>query len=218
MNTLRFVSGSSELNLLHLSFFSNGKDPLEDFDYNDPHCNPLLRSTTARTPSNTTAHQLASCVCLTHFFIVSLGCLLRSSCPFLDQLGRTLTVPAKLSYARPAWSSPYCSSLDILYCTSSGIPSLFQLWTSSIGPARASPYCSNLDYFSICTAISALFQLAAMLLQCFIQFGSITVSARFHCRFLMRPVLSPPKRSNELRRDIRRFLAKFLRLDLRNRV
>ncbi|KZV30488.1 hypothetical protein F511_33871 [Dorcoceras hygrometricum] len=36
-----FVSGSSELNLLHLPFFRHGKDPLEDFDYNDPRCNPL---------------------------------------------------------------------------------------------------------------------------------------------------------------------------------
>ncbi|KZV38798.1 conserved oligomeric Golgi complex subunit 3-like [Dorcoceras hygrometricum] len=31
----------SELNFLHLSFFRNVKDPLEDFDYNDPRCNPL---------------------------------------------------------------------------------------------------------------------------------------------------------------------------------
>ncbi|KZV30254.1 hypothetical protein F511_05534 [Dorcoceras hygrometricum] len=40
---LRFVYGSSELNLLRLPFFRNGKDPLEDFDYNDPRCNPILR-------------------------------------------------------------------------------------------------------------------------------------------------------------------------------
>ncbi|KZV33257.1 mitogen-activated protein kinase-binding protein 1 [Dorcoceras hygrometricum] len=56
-----FVYGSSELNLLHLPFFRNGKDPLEDFDYNDPSCNPLLRPAAARTPSHTTAHQLAIC-------------------------------------------------------------------------------------------------------------------------------------------------------------
>ncbi|KZV27309.1 serine/threonine protein kinase [Dorcoceras hygrometricum] len=31
----------SELNLLHLPFFRHGKDSLEDFDYNDPRCNPL---------------------------------------------------------------------------------------------------------------------------------------------------------------------------------
>ncbi|KZV58078.1 hypothetical protein F511_34574 [Dorcoceras hygrometricum] len=37
-----FVYGSSELNILHLPFFRNGKDPLEEFDYNDPRCNPLL--------------------------------------------------------------------------------------------------------------------------------------------------------------------------------
>ncbi|KZV14620.1 hypothetical protein F511_42171 [Dorcoceras hygrometricum] len=36
-----FFSGSSELNLLHLPFFRHGKDPLEDFDYNDPRCDPL---------------------------------------------------------------------------------------------------------------------------------------------------------------------------------
>ncbi|KZV33372.1 hypothetical protein F511_13177 [Dorcoceras hygrometricum] len=36
-----FVSGSSEINLLHLPFFRHGKDPLEDFDYNGPRCNPL---------------------------------------------------------------------------------------------------------------------------------------------------------------------------------
>ncbi|KZV53497.1 hypothetical protein F511_44211 [Dorcoceras hygrometricum] len=66
-----FVYESSELNLLHLPFFHNGKDPLEDFDYNDPRCNPLLRPVAARTPSNTTAHQLASCMCLTRFFTAS---------------------------------------------------------------------------------------------------------------------------------------------------
>ncbi|KZV42324.1 hypothetical protein F511_18337 [Dorcoceras hygrometricum] len=46
-----FVSGSSELNLLHLPFFRHGKDPLEHFDYNDPCCNPLLPPAAARTPS-----------------------------------------------------------------------------------------------------------------------------------------------------------------------
>ncbi|KZV57364.1 hypothetical protein F511_37707 [Dorcoceras hygrometricum] len=70
-STLKFVSGSSELNLLHIPFFRNGKDPLEDFDYNDPRCKPLLRPAVARTPSNTTAHQPTSCVCLTHFFYAS---------------------------------------------------------------------------------------------------------------------------------------------------
>ncbi|KZV58757.1 hypothetical protein F511_24584 [Dorcoceras hygrometricum] len=44
-------SGSSELNLLYLPSFRNRKDPLEDFDYNDPRCNPLLRPVAARTPS-----------------------------------------------------------------------------------------------------------------------------------------------------------------------
>ncbi|KZV21475.1 hypothetical protein F511_08240 [Dorcoceras hygrometricum] len=64
----RFVYGSLELNLLRLPFFRNGNDPLEDFDYNDPRCNPLLRPAAARTPNHTTAHQPTSCVCLTHFF------------------------------------------------------------------------------------------------------------------------------------------------------
>ncbi|KZV56602.1 F-box/LRR-repeat protein-like [Dorcoceras hygrometricum] len=50
-NTLRFVYGSLELNLLRLPFFHNGKDPFEDFDYNNPRCNPLLRPVAARTPS-----------------------------------------------------------------------------------------------------------------------------------------------------------------------
>ncbi|KZV31056.1 chloride channel protein CLC-a-like [Dorcoceras hygrometricum] len=53
-------------------FFRNGKDPLEDFDYNDPRCNPLRRPLAARTPSHTTAHQSANCVCLTHFFTASM--------------------------------------------------------------------------------------------------------------------------------------------------
>ncbi|KZV46556.1 hypothetical protein F511_42477 [Dorcoceras hygrometricum] len=57
-----------------------GKDPLEDFGYNDPRCNPLLRLAAARTPSNTTAHQPASCVCLTHFFYVSLSNVSESVC------------------------------------------------------------------------------------------------------------------------------------------
>ncbi|KZV23596.1 hypothetical protein F511_12731 [Dorcoceras hygrometricum] len=34
-----------------LPFFRHGKDPLEEFDYNDPRCNPLLRPAPARTPS-----------------------------------------------------------------------------------------------------------------------------------------------------------------------
>ncbi|KZV21454.1 hypothetical protein F511_17885 [Dorcoceras hygrometricum] len=51
-----FVSESSELNLLHLPFFRHGKDPLEDFDYNDPRCNPLLRPAGARTPSFNPMH------------------------------------------------------------------------------------------------------------------------------------------------------------------
>ncbi|KZV31029.1 serine carboxypeptidase-like 33 [Dorcoceras hygrometricum] len=64
-------STSSELNLLHLPFFRNEKYPLEDFDYNNPRCNPLRRPSATRTPSHTTAHQPASCVCLTHFFTAS---------------------------------------------------------------------------------------------------------------------------------------------------
>ncbi|KZV58239.1 hypothetical protein F511_34861 [Dorcoceras hygrometricum] len=56
-----FVYGSSELNLLHLPFFRNGKDTLEDFDYNDSRCNSLLRPVAARTPSNTTTHHPTSC-------------------------------------------------------------------------------------------------------------------------------------------------------------
>ncbi|KZV43876.1 hypothetical protein F511_15175 [Dorcoceras hygrometricum] len=39
-----------EQTLLRLPFFRNEKDPLEDFDYNDPRYNPLLRSAAARTP------------------------------------------------------------------------------------------------------------------------------------------------------------------------
>ncbi|KZV19769.1 hypothetical protein F511_06300 [Dorcoceras hygrometricum] len=70
-----FVYGSSELNLL----------PLEDFDYSDPRCNPLRRSATARTPSNTTAHQPASCVCLTHFFYASARKATRTYCGSLRQ-------------------------------------------------------------------------------------------------------------------------------------
>ncbi|KZV15879.1 hypothetical protein F511_21844 [Dorcoceras hygrometricum] len=46
-----FVYGSSKLNLLRLPFFRNEKDPLEDFDYNDACCNPLLRPAAARNPS-----------------------------------------------------------------------------------------------------------------------------------------------------------------------
>ncbi|KZV49479.1 hypothetical protein F511_37324 [Dorcoceras hygrometricum] len=49
---LRFVYGSSELNLLCLPYFRNGKDPLEDFDYSSPCCNLILRPASARTPSN----------------------------------------------------------------------------------------------------------------------------------------------------------------------
>ncbi|KZV54385.1 hypothetical protein F511_27880 [Dorcoceras hygrometricum] len=42
-------------------FFRHRKDPIEVFDYNDPRCNPLLRSAAARTPSIyhcTPAHNL----------------------------------------------------------------------------------------------------------------------------------------------------------------
>ncbi|KZV52410.1 hypothetical protein F511_36400 [Dorcoceras hygrometricum] len=46
-----FVSRSSELNLLHLPFFRHGKDPLEDFDYNDPRCNPLSTTSSRKNSS-----------------------------------------------------------------------------------------------------------------------------------------------------------------------
>ncbi|KZV57352.1 hypothetical protein F511_37966 [Dorcoceras hygrometricum] len=55
--TVQFGSNSPTSPLLR-----NGKDPLEDFDYNDPRRNPLPRPAVARTPSNTTAHQPANCV------------------------------------------------------------------------------------------------------------------------------------------------------------
>ncbi|KZV53011.1 hypothetical protein F511_32499 [Dorcoceras hygrometricum] len=48
---LRHRVRRSEKTLLCLPFFRNGNDQLEDFDYNDPRCNPLLRPATARTPS-----------------------------------------------------------------------------------------------------------------------------------------------------------------------
>ncbi|KZT76816.1 hypothetical protein F511_46161 [Dorcoceras hygrometricum] len=41
---------------------ANGKDSIEDFDYNDPRCNPFLRPTAARNPSHTTAHEPAGCL------------------------------------------------------------------------------------------------------------------------------------------------------------
>ncbi|KZV50366.1 Retinol dehydrogenase [Dorcoceras hygrometricum] len=108
-----------KLNLLRLPFFRNAKDPLEDFDYNDPRCNPLLRPVAARTPSHTTAHQPSCCVCLTHFFTASLnsrmlvnvgaceidslvnqlGVPCTSGSKLLYQLGRPRTVPAR--YLRP---------------------------------------------------------------------------------------------------------------------
>ncbi|KZV37807.1 phosphatidylinositol 4-kinase gamma 3-like [Dorcoceras hygrometricum] len=58
-NTLQFVYESSELNLLSLPFFRNGKDPLEDNDYSGSSCNPIRHPSAARTP-RTYAHQLAS--------------------------------------------------------------------------------------------------------------------------------------------------------------
>ncbi|KZV27107.1 hypothetical protein F511_36827 [Dorcoceras hygrometricum] len=57
-----FVYGSSELNLLHLPFLHNGKDPLEDFDYNYPCCNPLLRPAATKllaTPLHTSPQALS---------------------------------------------------------------------------------------------------------------------------------------------------------------
>ncbi|KZV43325.1 hypothetical protein F511_29109 [Dorcoceras hygrometricum] len=65
-----FVYGSSKLNLLRPPSSVIGKDPLEDFDCSYPCYNPILRPAAARTLA-TTAHQPASCVCLTHFFTVS---------------------------------------------------------------------------------------------------------------------------------------------------
>ncbi|KZV34452.1 COBRA-like protein 7 [Dorcoceras hygrometricum] len=80
-----FVYGISELNILNLPFFCNEKDPLEEFDYNDTRCNPLLRPTASRTPSNTTAHQPASCVCLTHFFTASVRKATRTCLTFMSK-------------------------------------------------------------------------------------------------------------------------------------
>ncbi|KZV27032.1 hypothetical protein F511_07853 [Dorcoceras hygrometricum] len=88
----------SELNLLHLPLFRHGKDPLEYFDYNGPRCNPLLRSAAARTPSNTTAHQPASCVCLTHFFNASLVAELVYPPSWSSELVRTELVSHLVSF------------------------------------------------------------------------------------------------------------------------
>ncbi|KZV40851.1 hypothetical protein F511_33300 [Dorcoceras hygrometricum] len=42
------VYGSSESNLLRLPFFRNGKDPLEDFDYSGPRCNPIRQPSSCK--------------------------------------------------------------------------------------------------------------------------------------------------------------------------
>ncbi|KZV15878.1 hypothetical protein F511_21843 [Dorcoceras hygrometricum] len=65
------TSTPSELNLLHLPFFRNGKDPLEDFDYNDPRCNPLLRPAATRTLSTNHRTLSPQAVGLTHFLTAS---------------------------------------------------------------------------------------------------------------------------------------------------
>ncbi|KZV23498.1 calcium-dependent protein kinase 8-like [Dorcoceras hygrometricum] len=65
------VYGSSELNLLRLPFFQNGKDTLEDFDYSSPHGNLIRQTSAARTP-NTYAQQPASRVSNNHFFNASI--------------------------------------------------------------------------------------------------------------------------------------------------
>ncbi|KZV56887.1 hypothetical protein F511_15806 [Dorcoceras hygrometricum] len=85
---LEGITRSSEKRRIQLDaeIGSHGNDQLEDFDYNDPRCNPFLRPAAARTLSHTTAHQPASCVCLTHFFTASASQLVSSSSWLLLQL------------------------------------------------------------------------------------------------------------------------------------
>ncbi|KZV15640.1 hypothetical protein F511_38640 [Dorcoceras hygrometricum] len=97
-------------------FFRNGKDPLEDFDYNDlasthsydPQSQELLA-----TPLHTsTQAALDVLYYLIILFWTSSGVrlLYQLSCPLLDQLGRPLTILAWISSTVPARASPYCSS------------------------------------------------------------------------------------------------------------
>ncbi|KZV56601.1 hypothetical protein F511_43049 [Dorcoceras hygrometricum] len=61
---------NSELNLLRLLFFRNGNDPLEDFDYSGPCCNPIRQSVNCKNsyPPMDTSTQA---VCLTSLFYAS---------------------------------------------------------------------------------------------------------------------------------------------------
>ncbi|KZV38520.1 putative leucine-rich repeat receptor-like protein kinase [Dorcoceras hygrometricum] len=67
-NTVRFVYGSSELNLLRIPFFCNGKDPLEDFDYNGPRCNPIRKPSSCKK-SLSSMHTSPQAVCLTSLLL-----------------------------------------------------------------------------------------------------------------------------------------------------
>ncbi|KZV23903.1 DTW domain-containing family protein [Dorcoceras hygrometricum] len=84
--------------------------------------------------------------------------LYQLSCPMLDQLGRPLTVLAWISYIVPARTSPHYSSFGHPLLDRLGRPLTVPSWTT-----RQSALLSALNQ----SAISALFQLAAWMLQCF---------------------------------------------------
>ncbi|KZV18081.1 hypothetical protein F511_25712 [Dorcoceras hygrometricum] len=108
-NMLQFVYGISKLNLLRLPFFRNGKDPLEDFGYCGPRCNPLLRPAAERTPSN---HRKLSpqAVCLTSL----LYCLSEKGYnKFVFVIHSTKQLSSQLSYVQTALLLMNCTCVTL---------------------------------------------------------------------------------------------------------
>ncbi|KZV53545.1 tyrosine-protein kinase Lck-like [Dorcoceras hygrometricum] len=103
---------SLEPNLLHLPFFRHGKDPLEDFDYNDPRCNPLLRPAAAITPS------IYHCTPTPGRFFITLYCfkLLTADCD--DIIADVIIADPSTDSADVTTADPYCCLLILLTSSS----------------------------------------------------------------------------------------------------
>ncbi|KZV47088.1 hypothetical protein F511_07875 [Dorcoceras hygrometricum] len=182
------------------------KDPQEDFDYNDPRYNPLLRLVAARTPR--IYHCTPARKFLTTSWLLSW---------FSPQLVSELVCTELVSQLVPPFTGPLYN-LVVLSWISSGFPSLYQLscpMLDQLGRPLTvlawNPPQSALLSALIQSAISALIQLASELLH---YSSSSPLLLQVHnpagepsmkiCKvwdeleyFRMRPVLSPPKRSNE---------------------
>ncbi|KZV27998.1 kinesin-related protein [Dorcoceras hygrometricum] len=170
-----FVYGSSDINILHIPFFRSGKDPLEDLIYTS--CiDPIQQPAAARTPRVYTSPRLCQSLFLRLFHS-----RITVLCSTVDSADVKVADPPVVSTADP----------DFL---------LLQLLTAesfSSVHSRITVLCSTADSTDVKVADPPVVSTADpdfLLLQLLVLLSSTTDQTS---NFRMRPLLFPPKRSNE---------------------